>query len=72
MPRIAAQPGVEEMTDLLAKASKKLDAVQIWINPDCSLKTRKWEEVRPALVNMVQAAKRMRSAAHWALFYRWQ
>jgi 5-methyltetrahydropteroyltriglutamate--homocysteine methyltransferase len=57
-------PSVEEMTDLLAKASKKLDAVQIWINPDCGLKTRKWEEVRPALVNMVQAAKRMRSAAH--------
>jgi 5-methyltetrahydropteroyltriglutamate--homocysteine methyltransferase len=56
-------PSVEEMTELLAKASEKLDPAQIWINPDCGLKTRKWEEVRPALVNMVQAAKRMRSTA---------
>ena len=33
---------------------------QIWINPDCGLKTRKWEEVRPALVNMVAAARELR------------
>jgi hypothetical protein len=31
---------------------------QIWVNPDCGLKTRKWEEVRPALINMVHAARR--------------
>ncbi|MGH7015111.1 MAG: 5-methyltetrahydropteroyltriglutamate--homocysteine S-methyltransferase [Stellaceae bacterium] len=54
-------PGVQEMTDLLIKASKRLAADQIWVNPDCGLKTRKWEEVRPALVNMVQAATRMRA-----------
>jgi 5-methyltetrahydropteroyltriglutamate--homocysteine methyltransferase len=54
-------PSVEEMTDLLVKASSKLDAAQIWINPDCGLKTRKWEEVRPALANMVQAARQARS-----------
>ncbi|MGH7224217.1 MAG: hypothetical protein ACRELF_13385, partial [Gemmataceae bacterium] len=54
-------PGVQEMTDLLIKASKRLAADQIWVNPDCGLKTRKWEEVRPALVNMVQAAQRIRS-----------
>ncbi len=54
-------PSVEEMTDLLVKARRSLDADQIWVNPDCGLKTRKWDEVRPALVNMVQAAKQVRS-----------
>ncbi len=57
------QPAVEEMTDLLAKARARLTADQLWVNPDCGLKTRKWEEVRPALVNMVEAAKRVRNAA---------
>ncbi|WP_365881347.1 hypothetical protein [Bosea sp. (in: a-proteobacteria)] len=36
---------------------------QLWINPDCGLKTRKWEEVRPALVNMVEAAREIRATA---------
>ena len=34
---------------------------QLWVNPDCGLKTRKWEEVRPALVNMVAAARAIRA-----------
>ncbi len=55
-------PSVEEMTDLLAKAELTLAAGQIWVNPDCGLKTRTWEEVRPALANMVEAAKRIRAA----------
>ena len=36
---------------------------QLWVNPDCGLKTRKWEEVRPALVNMVAAARELRALA---------
>jgi len=48
------------MSALLEKASERLAAIQIWVNPDCGLKTRKWEEVRPALANMVEAAKRVR------------
>jgi len=56
-PRV---PTVAEMVDLLVKATKSLSADQIWVNPDCGLKTRKWEEVRPALVNMVAAARRLR------------
>ena len=36
---------------------------QIWVNPDCGLKTRKWAEVRPALANMVEAAKQIRTEA---------
>jgi len=57
-PRV---PAVEEMVELLDKASEGLVAGQIWVNPDCGLKTRKWEEVRPALVNMVAAAIRLRA-----------
>jgi len=54
-------PSIAEMADLLVKAAGRLAADQIWVNPDCGLKTRKWEEVRPALANMVQAAKRARA-----------
>jgi 5-methyltetrahydropteroyltriglutamate--homocysteine methyltransferase len=56
-PRV---PAVDEMTSLLKLARQRLSGGQLWINPDCGLKTRKWEEVRPALVNMVEAARLMR------------
>ena len=45
-PRV---PTESEIVDLLAKASKRLSSDQIWVNPDCGLKTRDWAEVRPAL-----------------------
>lgn len=51
------------MTELLNLARQRLKDEQIWINPDCGLKTRKWEEVRPALVNMVEAARELRALA---------
>ena len=51
------------MVALLDKAKQRLAVDQIWVNPDCGLKTRKWEEVRPALANMVEAAKRLRAEA---------
>lgn len=57
-PRI---PSTEEMADLLEKAAKVIPADQIWVNPDCGLKTRGWAEVEPALKNMVEAAKQMRA-----------
>jgi 5-methyltetrahydropteroyltriglutamate--homocysteine methyltransferase len=57
-PRV---PELGEMTDLLKLARERLADDQLWINPDCGLKTRKWEEVRPALVNMVAAAKQIRA-----------
>lgn len=56
-PRI---PSAEEMADLLEKAEKVLKSNQLWVNPDCGLKTRRWEEVAPALKNMVEAAQIMR------------
>ncbi|MGB3387301.1 MAG: 5-methyltetrahydropteroyltriglutamate--homocysteine S-methyltransferase [Pseudaminobacter sp.] len=59
-PRV---PEVSEMRSLLALACQRLSDGQLWVNPDCGLKTRKWEEVRPALVNMVAAARELRLQA---------
>src|SRR3954447_2108849 len=56
-PRV---PTVEEMVELLQAAANVLRPEQIWVNPDCGLKTRTWDEVDPSLRNMVQAAKQLR------------
>ena len=56
-PRV---PTVEEMVALLERASTLLPARNIWVNPDCGLKTRKWPETKTALENMVKAATAMR------------
>lgn len=52
-PRV---PVVEEMTSAIERALRVLDVQQFWINPDCGLKTRGWEETTAALRNMVKAA----------------
>ena len=57
-PRIPSQ---QEMETLLEKALKVLKPGQLWVNPDCGLKTRGWAEVKPALVSMVAAAKAVRN-----------
>ncbi len=57
-PRI---PMVEEMVGLLEKAMTVLPVTNLWVNPDCGLKTRKWPETEAALKNMVEAAGRIRS-----------
>jgi 5-methyltetrahydropteroyltriglutamate--homocysteine methyltransferase len=56
-PRV---PSTDEMTHLLQKASEFLPAENIWVNPDCGLKTRGWVETKAALTNLVEAAKKMR------------
>ena len=56
-PRV---PTVTEMVSLLEKAAALLPAENIWVNPDCGLKTRKWPETKIALQNMVDAAKAVR------------
>jgi 5-methyltetrahydropteroyltriglutamate--homocysteine methyltransferase len=56
-PRV---PTTQEMTDLLEKAGRVIPAEQLWVNPDCGLKTRGWPEVELALGNMVAAAKQLR------------
>ncbi|WP_065755413.1 5-methyltetrahydropteroyltriglutamate--homocysteine S-methyltransferase [Bradyrhizobium paxllaeri] len=59
-PRV---PDAAEMKNLIALARQRLSDAQLWINPDCGLKTRRWEEVRPALTNMVAAARELRAAS---------
>ena len=56
-PRVPSQ---REMEALLEKALDVLKPSQLWINPDCGLKTRGWAEVKPALVSMVAAARALR------------
>ena len=57
-PRV---PGEEEMVALMRLAQSHLRPEQLWVNPDCGLKTRKWEEVRPAIEAMVAAARTLRA-----------
>lgn len=58
-PRI---PTVEEMTGLLKRALQNIKKERLWVNPDCGLKTRQWEEAYPALENMVAAALKVRAS----------
>ena len=59
-PRV---PTVDEMASLLKSAAQRLAADQLWVNPDCGLKTRNWPEVRLAVENMVAAAQTVRAYA---------
>ncbi|HWA75164.1 MAG TPA: 5-methyltetrahydropteroyltriglutamate--homocysteine S-methyltransferase [Polyangiaceae bacterium] len=54
-------PSEQQIVDLMTKAARRIPAERLWVNPDCGLKTRSWEEVLPALQNMVNAAKRLRA-----------
>lgn len=54
-------PTCEHIVQLMKKASERIPAQRLWVNPDCGLKTRQWAEVIPALTNMVAAAKLLRS-----------
>ena len=58
-PRI---PSAAEMEQRLRLALKHVKLEKLWVNPDCGLKTRRWEEVGPALRNMVEASDRVRQA----------
>jgi 5-methyltetrahydropteroyltriglutamate--homocysteine methyltransferase len=56
-PRV---PSKEEMIRLMKKAKAVIPAHQLWVNPDCGLKTRHWEETKQALTAMVEAAQELR------------
>jgi 5-methyltetrahydropteroyltriglutamate--homocysteine methyltransferase len=56
-PRV---PSSEEILALLEKALAVLAPEQLWVNPDCGLKTRQWKEIEPSLAAMVTAAKTLR------------
>jgi len=53
-PRI---PGYEEIKNRIAEMLVYLKPDQLWIDPDCGLKTRQWSETKPSLENMVKAAQ---------------
>ena len=56
-PRV---PSAEEILGLLERALAVLEPEQLWVNPDCGLKTRQWKETEPSLAAMVTAAKTLR------------
>ncbi len=56
-PRV---PSEAEMTRLLEKAAQVIPPSNLWVNPDCGLKTRGWPETEAALSNMVAAAQALR------------
>ena len=56
-PRV---PSVNEIVDALHKIIGKVDKENVWVNPDCGLKTRGVEETTASLKNLVEAAKRLR------------
>jgi len=58
-PRV---PGEDEIVAMLQATLAVLPPDRVWVNPDCGLKTRSWDEVTPALARMVEAARRLRAA----------
>lgn len=57
-PRV---PTVEELTSLLEAAITHVPRERLWVNPDCGLKTRKYDEIRPALAHLVEARNAVRA-----------
>ena len=56
-PRV---PGQQEIQDRISEMLQYLKPDQLWVNPDCGLKTRQWKETKEALSNMVAAAQHYR------------
>ncbi|MFC7337832.1 5-methyltetrahydropteroyltriglutamate--homocysteine S-methyltransferase [Haloferula chungangensis] len=59
-PRVPSQ---EEIENLLERALQVVPAERLWVNPDCGLKTRGWQETRESLKNLVSAAAALRERA---------
>jgi 5-methyltetrahydropteroyltriglutamate--homocysteine methyltransferase len=55
-------PSVDSIVHLMEKAAQRIPARRLWVNPDCGLKTRNWEEVKPALRNMIAASRHLAAA----------
>ncbi len=52
-------PSVDSIIELMEKAAQRIPVARLWVNPDCGLKTRTWEEVKPALHNMIAASRHL-------------
>ncbi|MCR4677995.1 MAG: 5-methyltetrahydropteroyltriglutamate--homocysteine S-methyltransferase [Lachnospiraceae bacterium] len=57
-PRV---PSEEEIVTALTKMREKLGDYKLWVNPDCGLKTRGETETKASLINLVNAAKKIRA-----------
>ncbi len=57
------RPAESSILRLMRQAQQRIPKERLWVNPDCGLKTRKWDEVIPALETMVSAAKSLRQAS---------
>lgn len=57
-PRV---PSEAEVTELLSEAVQAIDPAQLWVNPDCGLKTRRYEEVNPSLEHIIAATRTVRA-----------
>ncbi len=55
-------PNSQEIKQLMEKAAQRIPVQHLWVNPDCGLKTRRWDEVIPALENMMKAAYELRES----------
>ncbi len=64
-PRV---PSRAEMVALMEKAKLVIPSEQLWVNPDCGLKTRHWDETKKALSEMVEAAKELRKEVNITVF----
>ncbi len=59
-PRV---PAAAEMARLAQRAAQRIPRARLWLNPDCGCKTRGWAEVKPAMENLVAAARLLRAEA---------
>ncbi|MGL3151177.1 5-methyltetrahydropteroyltriglutamate--homocysteine S-methyltransferase [Microbacterium sp. A82] len=57
-PRV---PTTDEIESLLRRAVDEIPTRQLWVNPDCGLKTRGYEETTQSLQNIVEATRRVRA-----------
>jgi 5-methyltetrahydropteroyltriglutamate--homocysteine methyltransferase len=57
-PRV---PAAGEIEQLLGRAAAQVGRERLWVNPDCGLKTRTWEEALPALEHMMEAVRSVRA-----------
>ena len=57
-PRV---PSTEELAELIGLAADAVPVSRLWVNPDCGLKTRGYEETKASLDNLVSATRQVRS-----------
>lgn len=62
-------PSKQAIIDLLTKAERWIEPQKLWVNPDCGLKTRNWQECEAALEVLVDAAKELRLRNHQTMLH---